>query len=154
MTTIEKRAEELYNLTNTIKMLVLQAQMGILEAEEGNLSIKEASFIMLLGETGRCKMSGLAEKMGLAYSTMTGLADKLVKLGYIQRRRIEEDRRVVMVELTEQGVSFKNWLHEQSAKIFTYLLNFLNEEEQETLIALYRKIHKNVMADRAHGGKQ
>lgn len=48
-------------------------------------------------------MSELSEKMNLNASTMTRIMDPLVRDGYIVRQKSTEDRRLVLVSLSEKG---------------------------------------------------
>ena len=57
----------------------------------------------LLGETSPMRVSDLARRTYLHPATMVGLLDRLEAKGLVRRTRSEEDRRVVHVDLTEQG---------------------------------------------------
>jgi len=70
-------------------------------------------------------MSELSEKMNLNSSTMTRILDNLVRDGYILREKSEEDRRLVLVSLSEKG--------KESA-----------ETLNETVNAYYKKIIMNI----------
>lgn len=48
-------------------------------------------------------MSELAERIHQSSATMTGIVDRLVEKGWVTRRRSEDDRRAVFVNLTSQG---------------------------------------------------
>ncbi len=50
-------------------------------------------------------MQELSDKMKLNSSTMTRIVDKLVRDSYIERDRCPEDRRIVLVKLTEDGIA-------------------------------------------------
>ena len=49
------------------------------------------------------KMNELAAFLGLSKANATGLVDRLVRRGLVERRHGEEDRRVVLVRLTPHG---------------------------------------------------
>lgn len=49
-------------------------------------------------------MQDLSNSMRLNTSTMTRIVDKLVRDQYLQRNRSKEDRRIVVVRLTEKGL--------------------------------------------------
>lgn len=55
-------------------------------------------------------MNELSEKMNLTTSTMTRIINNLVRDGLIERTRDKEDRRVVVVGLTSNGVAVANQL--------------------------------------------
>jgi DNA-binding MarR family transcriptional regulator len=48
-------------------------------------------------------MSRLAGVLGVSLSSATGLVDRIEERGYIERTRVPEDRRVVLVHVTEAG---------------------------------------------------
>jgi DNA-binding MarR family transcriptional regulator len=50
-----------------------------------------------------CSMGGLAERMHQSSATMTGIVDRLVRMGLAERQRDPSDRRLVIVVLTETG---------------------------------------------------
>lgn len=47
--------------------------------------------------------SEIAEELGITLGAVTGFVDRLYKLGLIKRTRSEEDRRLVLIELTAEG---------------------------------------------------
>lgn len=50
-----------------------------------------------------CTMSQLAESTNQVSATMTGIVDRLVERGWVERKRNAADRRAVLVHLTETG---------------------------------------------------
>ncbi len=50
-----------------------------------------------------CSMNTLAELTGQDAATLTGIVDRLVKLGYVKRERGRDDRRKVYVVLQQAG---------------------------------------------------
>lgn len=53
----------------------------------------------------RCSMNQLAEATRQDAATMTGVVDRLERLGLVERRRSARDRRVVLVQPTAKGVA-------------------------------------------------
>lgn len=66
-----------------------------------NLTAPQGMLIGTLIHNGQMKVSDLSEKMALSNSTVSGIIDRLEKNKFVERKRSEEDRRVVMVDLTE-----------------------------------------------------
>lgn len=54
-------------------------------------------------KAGHINMNNLSDKMNLDTSTMTRVIDKLVRDEFVLRSRDEEDRRVMIVSLSEKG---------------------------------------------------
>lgn len=54
-------------------------------------------------ESGKCRLTELAEKLDVKPSAVTVMIDRLQKAGYVLRSNDTADRRVIFVELTEDG---------------------------------------------------
>ncbi len=68
------------------------------------LTMSELHVIEVVGDNhGKTIMSQIARKLRITLPTLTAAADRLEEKGYILRRRSEEDRRRVSVELTDDG---------------------------------------------------
>ena len=70
---------------------------------EGALSLVHLNLLMLLRFNGPLTMSRLAEMLDVSVASATGIVDRMEKKGVIERRRSDEDRRVVQVYVTEKG---------------------------------------------------
>lgn len=85
-------------------------------------------------------MSRVAEYINVPMSTATGIVERLVKKGYLQRERSESDRRIVVIKLTDKGEGF---ISEIKEVIFYYLraiTESLSEEEKDLLGKIFIKI--------------
>ena len=69
-----------------------------------NLSFPQFQVLYVLKMRGPLKVSELAEVLSLTPPAITGLTDKLVAEGYLQKERAEDDRRVVNITLLEPGL--------------------------------------------------
>ncbi len=68
-----------------------------------NLTGPQLWVVKILKETSPMKVSDLARRMYLHPATMVGLLDRLELKGLLKRTRSDKDRRVVFIDLTEQG---------------------------------------------------
>lgn len=59
--------------------------------------------IKVIAESAPIKVSELARRMYLHPATVVGILDRLEVRGFVKRTRSKEDRRVVEIELTDQG---------------------------------------------------
>lgn len=60
----------------------------------------QGMLVSILSHDGDMKVSDLSKKMCLSNSTVSGIIDRLEKQGYVERKRSESDRRVVMISVT------------------------------------------------------
>jgi DNA-binding MarR family transcriptional regulator len=104
----------------------------------------EMKIVDILGRNGPMIMSEIADRAMLSVSTVTGITDSLVAKSLVQRERSEEDRRVVRVELTEEGKKIYKEALEFRSAIVRGMLGALNKEEQEALMNLFRKIVQRI----------
>jgi DNA-binding MarR family transcriptional regulator len=92
------------------------------------------------GEPYRRKAGFLARRADLTSGAMTSRLDALEKQGLVRRVRDPEDRRSVLVELTEKGRD----RHEQAMAIQApkeaLLADALTEQEKEQLNSLLRRV--------------
>jgi DNA-binding MarR family transcriptional regulator len=104
------------------------------------LTIQEFRSLEFLASVEPRKTKELAEHLGLAVNSVTDVVDSLEAKGLAQRQRDDADRRVVRVELTKAGRDAARTITNSFLEIHRTLLGALTVEEQETLLALYRKI--------------
>lgn len=71
-----------------------------------DLTIKEMHAIDAISLHGEYPAAQVAKKLHLSPGTMTATADRLVRKGYVERRRDPHDRRVIRLVLTKRGRVF------------------------------------------------
>lgn len=84
------------------EILDLEAE-AILKGEFKNISVNDMHIINAI-EPGEGKnMSAIAKLRGVTIGSLSTSMNSLVKKGFVIRERSEEDRRVVIIKLTEKG---------------------------------------------------
>lgn len=130
--------ETIYNFVlDNLKHFMFPEELLNMDLE---MSKQELFFLLSVDKNGEITMSQFSDLMNLPMSTSTGIADRLVKKGYILRDRCESDRRIVVVKLTDKGMKF---LQNFKDKIKSYLSLFdelINDEEKMFLMNIVLKI--------------
>jgi DNA-binding MarR family transcriptional regulator len=67
------------------------------------ISMAQLHILYTLQRSGEMPMSHLADHLNVSVSNATGLIDRIEERGFIERRRVAEDRRVVLIHVTEAG---------------------------------------------------
>ena len=67
------------------------------------LTIPQLRALTMVAGQRECSMGQLARSLGIGLSAATGLADRLVQHGLMEREVAPEDRRLVRLRLTEAG---------------------------------------------------
>ena len=109
-------------------------------ALERQLPRSELLALLLLQRHSERTMSELAEVLGAPLSTASGIGERLARRGLVHRQRRPEDRRVVVVRLTQKGKSAAGKLREQIEGVLRRVAGALTEEEQAQLLALVAKV--------------
>jgi DNA-binding MarR family transcriptional regulator len=79
-------------------------------------------------------LTDLAEHQAVSLPTISSTVTTLEERGWVTRTRSTEDRRVVMIDLTEEGRGVLKHLHERALTRLGQLLDGLTEEQQTDLI--------------------
>jgi DNA-binding MarR family transcriptional regulator len=97
---------------------------------------------ILRGAKGEINVNTVKERMIEKSPNTTRLMDKLIDKGLIVRSRCKEDRRVVYVKITENGLKLLSEIDENA--LGTSLNNIgLSDEESNTLSDLLDKVRLN-----------
>jgi DNA-binding MarR family transcriptional regulator len=89
-------------------------------------------------------MSCLHDKMHMANSTLTVIVDKLVEADLVKRYRNPDDRRVVLLELTEDGDDLLCKMLNIRQGFLEKALSDLEIDEQQKLIELISPVISNL----------
>lgn len=116
------------------------------------VSKTELLAMLIVDRYGEVIMSQISDYINAPLSTTTGLVNRLVKNGYLQRERSDEDRRIVAIQLTDKG---RNMMTEFKASIGSYMERInaiLSAEERQALFQIFLKImealsQKNFVAE-------
>ena len=68
------------------------------------ISMAQLNILYTLHRSGEMSMSRLADVLNVSLSNATGLVDRMEERGLIERTRVPEDRRVVLVRIADAGV--------------------------------------------------
>ena len=85
-------------------------------------------------------MSDIAKKMGHSTAAATGLVDRLEKLNYVERMHAAEDRRKIMVRITQKGTELVARMRGEIASNLSDLMSEMDEEETDIVAHANRAI--------------
>ena len=128
-------------LVETFNDILQIEQKALKEGILKDLSITEIHTIDAIGMYECRTMTEVAQELKITLGTLTAAINKLLKKGYVDRKRGEEDRRSVMIALTRKGkLAFR--IHDQfHSEMVKATIDGLNEEEEEILIKSLEKLN-------------
>jgi DNA-binding MarR family transcriptional regulator len=108
--------------------------------ERTGLSPHQVHILNLLSLRNEMRSTEMARAIGLTPGAITSLTNELVEKNLITRTRIEQDRRVVLLRLTDQGhETIKNLLASRKKQI-RKTLELLGYEDAERFLDLLETI--------------
>ena len=139
MTTTKQIAEEV-----SVLMPVIARKIFLKFFQTINISQTQIFTIMTLSEKAPCQLNELRAKFQISAPMVTGIIDRLEKLGYVKRIHDKADRRVVNVDLTAKGRKIAGKLKRTLKEKWEELLLKLPKEDQENYVSILRKIQRGI----------
>ena len=116
------------------------------ELAPGNVSFPQFFLLAALDQKEVLTMSAIAQKMGHTTAAASGLVDRLENLGYVVRSSAREDRRKVMVCITEKGSALVRRIREEMVGNLLKVMTHLTLAEQKAWLQIYTKIYNYCQA--------
>ena len=104
------------------------------------LSPAQMHTIEIIGHRKKLRMKELAEKLGVTTGTLTIGVDKLEKLGLVERKPHDTDRRSYFVVLTDKGEKIFEEHHRFHGDFTREVSAELTNSDVETLTVLLGKV--------------
>jgi MarR family transcriptional regulator, organic hydroperoxide resistance regulator len=127
---------DINEITKEISIMIPKLMKGAKSDFLSKSNITSAQMIMLVSihDCGQCSLKTLANERGISPPTATGLIDRLVKAGYVKRSDDPDDRRAVIVSLTQKGKkTVENFLTTIRNRWKNILIHLSGEERQQYL---------------------
>lgn len=121
-------------LVNLFQEIMDIEEKALITAEFKNISLNDMHIIEAIGTGEPKNMSTVAKLMSVTVGTLTIAINNLVKKGYVSRVRSEEDRRVVLIFLTEKGKRAYQHHREFHDGMVKALVEGLDEGQQKILV--------------------
>lgn len=110
------------------------------QMQASGLTPPQFYILKILDHYGASRATQLAEKMYVKPSAITVMTDRLIDHGLVERYHDDNDRRVVVIELTKKGKTTVEEAmaarNEHIAKYFSHL----ELQEREDLLRLFEKL--------------
>ena len=138
MNDLEQQMAE--NLVSIFEKVLVAEEKSLQKGYFSNLSLAEMHTLDAIGPYEARTMTETAQILGITVGTLTVSVDRLVKKGFVERRRDEEDRRVVRISLTRDG-KLAARMHGKFHKVLAkHILEPYTDEEQELLLSLVKEV--------------
>ncbi|MEL6687999.1 MAG: MarR family winged helix-turn-helix transcriptional regulator [Pseudomonadota bacterium] len=86
-------------------------------------------------DTPDSRATDIAAQLLIPATTMQSALDRLVRMGFLEKRNHPTDGRAKVYRLSEEGVELRKQIHAQDRANMTAMLNVLPEEDREDFVA-------------------
>ena len=132
---MDNAAEKInYILVNLINEVWVLEEKAIITDEFKDITNNDMHVIEAIGLGDGSNMSSVARKLNITVGSLTTAINHLVKKSYVERHRSEEDRRVVFVKLTENGVAAYEHHADYHRQMTSAVMEKLTDEEVPVLV--------------------
>ncbi|WP_425447578.1 MarR family winged helix-turn-helix transcriptional regulator [Dethiothermospora halolimnae] len=139
MSEIDKGISIVRLLKEVLQFIHKNAENGF---KEMGITASQGMLMKILSHTGPKKVSELSDIMGISNSTVSGIIDRLEKRGFVERKRSNEDRRVVYVDVTSE---FKNDAKKNFKQVEKKIDSIVNQATKEEIDKVFEGL--NILKD-------
>ena len=93
-------------------------------------------------------ITGLAKSISLSQATVTDIINRLVKNGYLIKRKSEKDKRQVRISLSEKGASVLDQAPPPLQETFIERFSNLDDWEQLMILSAYERVVSLISAEK------
>lgn len=135
--------------TNQPFLLLMQTSKAIQEKirdemSKNKLSITEFSVLEVLFYQGKQTIQQIGTRILISSGSMTYVIDKLEQKGIIKRNDCKEDRRVIHITLTPEGMDMMENIMPKYQDMVDSFFEDLTEDDSELMIHFFNKVRKRV----------
>ncbi len=134
------KTEEIFSVIKRIMWLIKQN----FEKDFKKMHVTQSQILVMrvLNYYGDMKVGDISRELDLSNSTVSGIIDRLVEKKIVQRKRSEEDRRIVMISLADEyRQPVKKQLNAFAQKM-RKALSTITEEDLDSVIQGLEKLEK------------
>ena len=121
-------------LVGLFKDIMNIEQEALITGEFTDITVNDMHVIEAIGTGEPSQSSVVAKKLSVTMGTLTKAIDRLTRTGYVLRERSEEDKRLVLLSLTEKGK--RAFVHHQEFHKEMVKAALAQFDEKETRILL------------------
>jgi len=134
-------------LFQEVMILFKHSMNKVFEDMHQGMTAPQGMVLGILSKEKTMKITELSSKLSLSNSTMSGIIDRLEKQGMVERKRSEEDRRVVHVTISPDFKDLHQNFHKRLERNIGNVLNKGTPEELDKIFVGLDAL-KKLLSDR------
>ena len=141
----EQLAEEIYNTTTAGSYKMDRITLNNLVKRGGklkNLSLSQLNVLSFLESREYVIMKDIGKELEIKPSSVTNLVNRLIKADLVERSYDPHDRRIIKVNLSEEGKALIEEVRNANRKYWEKILKKIEKTEYEEILRVLKKLHK------------
>lgn len=110
------------------------------EVFKGKITLPQLLILELLSHQGASKMTDLAKFMKVTTAASTGIVQRLVLLGYVQREYDQSDRRIIRIKLNAKGAGVLKKINQQRTQSVTKIFGQISENDRGEYLRILMQV--------------
>jgi DNA-binding MarR family transcriptional regulator len=131
-------AQQMDQIMPEIMKLSLRMQNN--EVFKGKITLPQLLILELLSHQGAFKMSDLAKFMKVTTAASTGIVQRLVRLGYVQRKYDSSDRRIIRIKLSAKGLEVLKKINQQRTQSVVKIFGQISENDRQEYLRILLQV--------------
>lgn len=129
-----------------VLMKASKSVQELITTDIASYGMRTSDFVIMetLYHKGRQTIRQIAEAVLIKTGSITYVIDKLEDKGWLTRSDCKEDRRVVYIELTDEGKRVMDSIFPKHQLVIEDIFSELTEQEHDVLIDLLKRVGKKV----------
>ena len=107
---------------------------------KGKITLPQLLILELLSRQGASKMTELAKYMKVSTAASTGIVQRLVLLGYVQRVYDPRDRRIVRIKLSTKGTELLKKISQQRTQLVIKIFGQISENDRGEYLRILMQV--------------
>ncbi|MBU8565293.1 MarR family transcriptional regulator [Virgibacillus pantothenticus] len=111
-----------------------------------NYGMKTSEFTILetLYHKGKQTVREISNSVLIKTGSITYVIDRLEEKGMLQREHCQKDRRVVYIDITDEGKNLMDEIFPKHQKVIEELFTDISDEQKQTVIDMLKKVGKRL----------
>ena len=111
------------------------------ELFKGKVTLPQLFILNFLDKEVQSRMTDLARFLNVTTAAATGIVDRLVKYGYVQRVYEPLDRRIIKIKLTSKGLELLKKINQQKRQMIIDIFGKISQVERQDYLRILMRIH-------------
>ncbi|NOZ46750.1 MAG: MarR family transcriptional regulator [Chlorobi bacterium] len=139
------------NIKETIDFQLKSTSLALMRmynliASQNGITQSLGYVLVNIGKNGT-PATKIAPLMGMGITSLSRLLNKMEKEGYVYRTRDKKDKRVVIISLTDKGISLRKQVKKTVVDFNNKIINKIPASEMKIFMSVFNTIKEQVETD-------